>query len=73
MDVLTQFLTEFMKNAGPIGLVPFIDAPVVHRVEDVTSILWYRRGPFQVQLFAPRLTTSFRSIRILMWTASRCF
>ena len=52
MDVLTQFLTEFMKNAGPIGLVPFIDAPVVHRVEDVTSILWYRRGPFQVQLFA---------------------
>jgi hypothetical protein len=48
MDVLTQFLTEFMKNAGPIGLVPFIDAPVVHRVEDVTSILWYRRGPFQV-------------------------
>jgi hypothetical protein len=52
MDGLTQFLSEFLKNAGPIGLVPFTDAPVVHRVEDVTSILWYRRGPFQVQLFA---------------------
>ena len=36
MDGLTQFLSEFLKNAGPIGLVPFTDAPVVHRVEDVT-------------------------------------
>lgn len=49
-DVLEDFLKAFLTKAPPIGLVPMRES--VHMIEDVTSILWYRHGAFQIQLFA---------------------
>lgn len=49
MDVLANFLDFYLTNAGPIAFVP--RQQTVHKVEDVTSVLMFRRGPFQVQMF----------------------
>jgi hypothetical protein len=49
-DVLEEFLQWFLAKAPCIGMVPFHEA--VGSVEGVTKILLYRRGEFQVQLFA---------------------
>ncbi len=50
MDDLDNFCAWFLKNMPVIGAVPFAGA--VSRVENVTSILLYRRDQFQVQMFA---------------------
>lgn len=50
-DPLTQFLGIVLQGA-PIGYVPFTAEPVIRKIEDVTSITWYRSDEFQVQLFA---------------------
>lgn len=47
-DPLDRFLAWFAKTS-PIGFVPML-GPVT-RIEDVTSILWFREKPFQVQMF----------------------
>ncbi|MEZ0259404.1 MAG: hypothetical protein ACAH80_00245 [Alphaproteobacteria bacterium] len=49
LDELQTFAREYLKNAGPLGAVPFHGA--VDRVENVTSLLMYRKGQFQVQMF----------------------
>lgn len=49
MDKLQEFANWFFKNANVLGFVPFAGA--VDRIEDVTSILMYRHGEFQVQMF----------------------
>jgi hypothetical protein len=48
-DPLDAFISWFFNNIGPMGRVPLLNA--VHRIDDVTSVLWFRQGPFQVQLF----------------------
>jgi hypothetical protein len=50
LDQLEKFCAWFLKEMPVIGAVPFAGA--VSKVEDVTSILLYRRGQFQVQMFA---------------------
>lgn len=50
MDVLENFCTTFLKKAPVLGAVPFAGA--VSKIEDVTAILLYRQGQFQVQMFA---------------------
>lgn len=50
MDPLEQFCNWFLNNMPVIGAVPFHGA--VSKIEDVTSILLYRRDQFQVQMFA---------------------
>jgi Protein of unknown function (DUF1637). len=50
VDELEKFCAWFLKNVPVVGAVPFHDA--VHKVQDVTSILLYRRDQFQVQMFA---------------------
>ena len=50
MDELERFCAAFLKNTPVIGAVPF--AKAVWQIEDVTSILLYRRDQFQVQMFA---------------------
>ena len=52
MDDRTRVLVSFLKHAGTIGAVPFRAGKVVHQIEGVTSITWYRQDQFQVQLFA---------------------
>ena len=47
-DPLDHFLGWFLKTP-PIGFVPLLGA--VSKIEDVTSVLWFRQPPFQVQLF----------------------
>lgn len=49
MDDLQIFARNFLKKAGVLGAVPFHGA--VDRIENVTSVLMYRRGQFQVQMF----------------------
>lgn len=50
MDELEQFCDWFLKNMPVLGAVPFEGA--VSKIEDVTGILLYRQGQFQVQMFA---------------------
>lgn len=50
MDQLERFCADFLKNMPVLAAVPFAGA--VSMVENVTSILLYRRGQFQVQMFA---------------------
>ena len=50
MDVLENFCTTFLNKAPVLGAVPFAGA--VSKIEDVTAILLYRQGQFQVQMFA---------------------
>lgn len=50
MDELEQFCAWFLKTMPVIGAVPFHGA--VSHIQDVTSILLYRRDQFQVQMFA---------------------
>lgn len=50
MDELERFCDWFLKTMPVIGAVPFHGA--VSRIQDVTSILLYRRDNFQVQMFA---------------------
>ena len=50
MDELEAFCEQFLTNAPVLGAVPFAGA--VNHVENVTSILMYRRDQFQVQMFA---------------------
>jgi hypothetical protein len=50
VDELERFCGWFLKNMPVIGAVPFEGA--VSKVENVTSILLYRQGQFQVQMFA---------------------
>lgn len=49
LDELQKFAHLFLKNAGVLGAVPFHGA--VDRIENVTSVLMYREGQFQVQMF----------------------
>ena len=49
MDDLQKFAAQYLKHAGGLGAVPFHGA--VDRVENVTSVLMYREGQFQVQMF----------------------
>ena len=48
-DPLEIFFHRFFKNASPLGYIPLFKS--VHKVEDVTSVIWYRKKEFQVQLF----------------------
>ena len=50
MDKLETFCNWFLKEMPVLGAVPFAGA--VSKVQDVTSILLYRKGQFQVQMFA---------------------
>jgi hypothetical protein len=50
LDELETFCVNFLKKAPVIGAVPFAGA--VSTIENVTSILLYRKGQFQVQMFA---------------------
>jgi hypothetical protein len=49
-DELQKFCNWFLKNMPVLGAVPFQGA--VSKVQDVTAILLYRKGQFQVQMFA---------------------
>lgn len=49
-DVLTDFLYWFLQKGLSNPQIPLFGA--VNRIEDVTSILLYRKNQFQVQLFA---------------------
>lgn len=48
-DILEEFLGWFLKKESGIGAIPFFGA--VNSIEGVTSVLWFRQPPFQVQLF----------------------
>lgn len=50
LDELETFCRNFLQKMPVLGAVPFEGA--VHMIQDVTSILLYRHGQFQVQLFA---------------------
>lgn len=49
MDDLERFADWFLKSSTVIAGVPLHGA--VSRIEDVTSVLMYRDGPYQVQMF----------------------
>ncbi|MBM4224903.1 MAG: hypothetical protein FJ167_08950 [Gammaproteobacteria bacterium] len=49
VDYLEMFFDWFAKQRLWVGAVPMNGA--VNFIEGVTSVLWYRSGPFQVQLF----------------------
>lgn len=49
MDEVEQFAGWFLKNSSVIGAVPLHGA--VSKIEDVTSVIMYRGGQFQVQMF----------------------
>ncbi len=49
LDELHQFAENFISTAGVLGAVPFAGA--VDHVENLTSVLMYRKDQFQVQLF----------------------
>jgi len=49
-DQLEEFKDWFFRNIPPLGAVPLSHA--VHKIEDVTSIIWFRDGEYQVQMFA---------------------
>lgn len=49
MDALAQFAKWFLNESPRFGLIPTKDS--VTYIEDVTSVLWYRQGQFQVQQF----------------------
>ena len=46
---LEDLVTNITGNPWAFGRIPD-DAPM-HKVEDVTSITWYRQGQYQVQIF----------------------
>lgn len=48
-DPLVGFIQAFLSMAPTIGMVPEMNP--IHKIEDVTSVLWYRKKPFQVQMF----------------------
>lgn len=48
-DKLLDFYNWFFSNVSGIGAVPLFQS--VHKVEDITSVIWYRDEEFQVQLF----------------------
>jgi hypothetical protein len=48
-DQLEEFKDWFFKNIPQLGAVPLFHA--VHKIEDVTSIIWFRQGEYQVQMF----------------------
>src|SRR3569833_887532 len=50
VDQLEQFCASFLEKSPVLGAVPVVGA--VSTIENVTSILLYRRGQFQVQMFA---------------------
>lgn len=49
MDELKNFADWFLKSVNVLGAVPFAGA--VDRIENVTSVLMYRKDQFQVQMF----------------------
>lgn len=49
MDELEKFARWFLDKSSVIGMVPFAGA--VDHIEGVTSVLMYRHGQFQVQMF----------------------
>ena len=51
-DDLTKFLFSILDLGAPLGYVPLTQAPVVRKIEDVTSITWFRSNEYQVQMFA---------------------
>jgi len=50
VDELEKFCDWFLKEMPVLGAVPFAGA--VSKVQDVTSILLFRKDQFQVQMFA---------------------
>lgn len=48
-DPLENFLKQFLQKGSPIGYVPLHGA--VRYIDGVTAVLWYRKAPFQVQMF----------------------
>jgi hypothetical protein len=50
VDPVENFCDWFLNNSSVLGGVPYAQA--VWKIEDVTSILLYRKEPFQVQMFA---------------------
>ena len=48
-DPLEQFLRQFLTKGSPIGYVPLNGA--VRYIDGVTAVLWYRKAPFQIQMF----------------------
>jgi len=49
VDVLNIFLNNFLRAAPPIGFVPLMNP--ITRIEDTTSVVWFRDEQFQVELF----------------------
>jgi hypothetical protein len=49
-SVLTDIFTSFCPLPYILGAVPLLHA--VHKIEDVTSITWYRDSEYQIQMFA---------------------
>ena len=49
MSDIERFLDWFLSDGPRIGMVPFAGA--IGTVEGVTKVTWFRKGPFQVQLF----------------------
>ena len=49
-DALEDYVRRILAPGGPAyGYVPLLSA--VTKIEDVTAVLWHRRGQFQSQLF----------------------
>lgn len=48
-DPLENFLRQFLTKGSPIGYVPLHGA--VRYIDGVTAVLWYRKAPFQIQMF----------------------
>ena len=49
LDSLERFVQWFLYESPRFGLIPAHDS--ISYIEGVTSVLWYRQGQFQVQLF----------------------
>lgn len=49
-DDLRRFALDFRARAPVFGHVPE-DIVTTYQIEDVTAVVWYRKGPFQVEMF----------------------
>jgi len=47
---LLQFALHFREKSHMHGYIP-VGPPVTYKIQDVTSVLWLRNPPFQVELF----------------------
>tara|TARA_B110000977_G_scaffold182306_1_gene243837 strand:+ start:533 stop:1189 length:657 start_codon:yes stop_codon:yes gene_type:complete len=47
---LTRFALDFRARAPVFGHVP-VEVVATYKIQDVTAVVWYRKGPFQVEMF----------------------